>query len=100
MGDAMQSRIGRDPDDGVGRAERRHGCDEHDPGDDEQDDAAECARAEESTPRDGGRRDGERPKSPISRRLKYTMCAICSPLSASSYSFGRRQRTSSTRTRG
>src|SRR5215207_6416368 len=67
VADAMQSRLGRDPDDGVGRAERRDSCGQHDPGDDDQHDAARRARANNQRHHDGGRRDDEGPKSAVER---------------------------------
>src|SRR5512133_1493602 len=66
IADAMQSaRPGRDPDDGVGRAKRRDSCGQHDPGDDEQDDATDRARAEKERHQDGDRRDDERQEPAI-----------------------------------
>src|SRR5918994_996092 len=65
MADAMQPRVGRDAEDAVVRAVPRGRCGQHDPGDDEENDTAERARAENRRHHDGDRRDDERPKNPI-----------------------------------
>src|SRR5215211_7918595 len=66
MADAMQTpRAGRDADERVGRAERRDGCGQHDAGDDEEDDAGHCARAEKQRHHDRDRRDDKRSKTAI-----------------------------------
>jgi hypothetical protein len=66
MASAMQpARVGGDPDDGVGRAIPRRTCRQHDPGDDEEDDAAERAGAESERRHDGDRCDEGCPKTAI-----------------------------------
>src|SRR5512132_4314466 len=66
MAEVVQSAWGRrDPEEGVGRAERRSGRGQHDPRDDEEDDAAERACAENQRHHNGDRRDDEGPKTAI-----------------------------------